>query len=275
LGSTGDTGLDAFYGFAAGGFTGPGGDGDVMGVVHANEFVLNSSAVGKYGTGLLGAMNSGSAATGTLGAPGTGAGAPDMASAAAMLMTASQALLEAANKLGGGGGGGGGFLKGLLGVGLGFLIGGKSGAGSSLMGLFGGGKPSLGGLALGGGGSSLVGGNSALDLLGAPGFAGGGFTGSGGDSDVAGVVHKNEWVWDATTTRRVKPLLKMIAARQMPNFGATTTMSTPSGRHLHVSFGDLHLHGVTDDRSARRSARQFLSGVQRGLGQVVRTGLNR
>ena len=40
-------------------------------------------------------------------------------------------------------------------------------------------------------------------LGGALGFGDGGHTGAGADSDVAGVVHANEFVFDATTTRRI------------------------------------------------------------------------
>jgi hypothetical protein len=36
-----------------------------------------------------------------------------------------------------------------------------------------------------------------------PGFAGGGWTGAGGTSDVAGVVHAEEYVFDADATRRI------------------------------------------------------------------------
>lgn len=43
----------------------------------------------------------------------------------------------------------------------------------------------------------------------------------------------------------------------------------------HFHFGDIVVPGAKDDRSARRSGRQALGQIQRGLGEVVRKGLNR
>ncbi|MBC9246746.1 hypothetical protein H4P12_08475 [Paracoccus sp. 11-3] len=54
-------------------------------------------------------------------------------------------------------------------------------------------------------GGSLIGGllTSLGGMIGIPGFARGGDTGSGADDDVAGVVHRNEYVFDAAATRRI------------------------------------------------------------------------
>jgi hypothetical protein len=77
-------------------------------------------------------------------------------------------------------GGAGGFLSSLLG----------GGSGASLAGLFGGGGGSAGGDVLGA-------------FIGAKGFSAGGFTGMGAANDAAGIVHRNEYVLDANTTRRI------------------------------------------------------------------------
>lgn len=56
-------------------------------------------------------------------------------------------------------------------------------------------------------GSSFVGGGTALGSLNGlsfmPGFASGGFTGSGGRNSIAGVVHGNEYVFNADATQRL------------------------------------------------------------------------
>lgn len=295
------------FGFADGGYTGSGADGDVKGVVHANEFVVHSGAVAALGLPFLSSLNAGSAnpftSRGTPGgsiapatAPAGPAGAAGMDGAAAMLMDAAQALLQAAQALGGAGGGkkggAGGILTSLLGIGAGMLLGGKGGGAGGLLGglLGGGGKSaltgglsplSLGGMLLGGGpfGSASPGGLAAGGDLFSFGFDTGGFTGSGSDHEPAGIVHKNEYVWDADTTRAWMPVIKMIHTGKMPSVPgpglAQLGASRSTGdRPMHVNFGDIHLHGVGDERAARQSANQFMSHVQQRTASVIKKGLN-
>jgi hypothetical protein len=277
------------FGFATGGFTGTGQTGDVKGVVHANEFVLNEGATGALGLPFLSALNNGadpvslvgggSSKTSTTVAPSGGG----MNDAAGMLMEAAQALMQAAQALSGGGGGKGG-MGGLLSMGIGLLAGGLFGgggknAGGLLGSLFGGGgKSPIGPVSVGGG--ALGGTGDPLGLFGGGfTFAGGGFTGSGADHEVAGAVHKNEWVWDAGVTRKYMPLLQMIGSGRIPSFqgpglGQTLGRGTDSNRPLHVSFGDVHLHGVSDERTARQSANQFLGHIRQRTALVVKKALN-
>jgi hypothetical protein len=278
---------DKLPGFAGGGFTGP--------------------SLGGLGT-ILPFAGSTSTEGGTTGTPGTTpapTGPATMNSAAAMLIQAAQALMQAAQALGGGGSGGGGGTGGaLLSMGLGILgggllsqLGGKGGgAGGGLGGLLtgllfpkskvfgsplsgitsgimGGSSGSFSGASLAGLGTSFALGSSPLNL----GFDNGGFTGAGGDHEPAGIVHKNEWVWDADTTRKYMPVLKMIGLGQLPAFqapplGQQLGRSGPS--NLHVHFGDMHFPNVTDERTARASSNQLVSHTRRRLALVTRKGLN-
>lgn len=113
--------------------------------------------------------------------------------------------------------------------------------------------------------------------LGGLGFAGGGFTGSGTDNDIAGVVHKNEWVWDADTTRRFRPLLQMISAGKLPQFTGPGMggMMRPQAGDRHFHFGDIVVPGVRNERDARSSGRQVLAVIQRGLSDTAKSGVNR
>jgi hypothetical protein len=194
-----------------------------------------------------------------------------------MLMQAAQALLQAATALSGGGKGGG-----LLSMGLGLLggalLGGKGGG--FLSGLFG--KNPVSGIGAAGSVNDLLGssGSQGVDDIFGIGFSSGGFTGDGPASAVKGVVHAGEWVWDREKTKRYWPLIQMIGLGRMPSFqgpglGQTLGRGADGGRPLHLSFGDVHLHGVSDDRTARQTANQFIGRVQRGVAQVSRRGLNK
>jgi hypothetical protein len=273
-------------GFASGGFTGAGAHGDVKGVVHANEFVMNAGAVSRYGLPLLSSINEGSASamdSGTLAGRTGGLAAPtaavpgggEMGAAAAMLMEAAQALLHAADAMSGGGSSGG-LLGGLLGLATGALVGGVKGP--SILGKIPG-MLGIGG-SLGGGGGGLSGATDFSGLgsifAGVPGFGSGGFTGSGSDKDVKGFVHANEFVWDASTTRKFLPTLEMISSGRIPGFNgpaAPNVHNVRGGDHYH--FGDIVVRGGGDDRSARRSGRQVLGTVQRGLATTSKKGLNK
>ncbi|SFE88795.1 phage tail tape measure protein [Paracidovorax wautersii] len=67
-------GLRAAFGFAAGGYTGPGGKYEPAGIVHKDEFVINSENTRRLGVGFLNRLNSGYSAGGLVGGAGGGSG---------------------------------------------------------------------------------------------------------------------------------------------------------------------------------------------------------
>lgn len=108
------------------------------------------------------------------------------------------------------------------------------------------------------------------------GFSSGGFTGYGNDNEVAGVVHRNEWVWDAGTTRRNRPLLQMISAGRLPSIGmGLAGMLGQREGDRYFNLGGVHVSGAKDDRSARRGGRQAAAEIQRRLSLTVRAGVNK
>lgn len=130
----------------------------------------------------------------------------------------------------------------------------------------------IGGAAAGGGGDFgfLV----PAGLEGAyPGFAGGGFTGGGRDNEIAGLVHRNEYVFDAPTTRRMRPLLSMIDSGRVPSF---TSSRQPGGRggDTHFHMGQMVFPGVTDGRSARRTGQQAAGQIHRKIARVAQKGVS-
>jgi hypothetical protein len=170
---------------------------------------------------------------------------------------------------GGGGGGAGGFL-GLLKLGL-----------------------SIAGAASGGGGGSLAGlasGPSAATLAATPvginyipgGVPGLGFAG-GGEGEFGGLPGRDRNI----LAMNGRPFLRVskgekfrvdsIASSRLGDLGPMGLMKMLSDRRggdSHFHFGDIIVPDARDDRSARRSARQVMGHVQRGLSQVVKRGLN-
>lgn len=99
------------------------------------------------------------------------------------------------------------------------------------------------------------------------GYAGGGYTGAGGTYEIAGPVHKREFVFDAETTDRNRALFEAIHAGADP---ASVIRSSPTA--AAVSPGDLvgalreALSGVTwlvDGQPLRAIARSEAVGVGR------------
>lgn len=73
------------------------------------------------------------------------------------------------------------------------------------------------------------------------GFKSGGFTGVGGDDEEAGIVHKNEYVFNAKQTRRIgRTNLEAIAKGRAPSFGSVPAAVSPS-RMGSFSFGDMNV----------------------------------
>jgi hypothetical protein len=68
----------------------------------------------------------------------------------------------------------------------------------------------------------------------------------------------------------------MISSGRIPGFNgpaAPNVHNVRGGDHYH--FGDIVVRGGGDDRSARRSGRQVLGTVQRGLATTSKKGLNK
>lgn len=229
-----------------------------------------------------------SRASAALGYQGTNAGAAGAAEALSGSATdASQALntnVPAVNQFGGalmqiigslsgGGGGGGGILGSLLNIGLAAF--GAVGGGGGL------GGPDLAGMSkmLG---AAPVGVNYIPGGLPGLGFA------EGGSGVIGGRPGRDRNVLGLDSGAGFKPFLRVskgerlsvdsIASSRLGDLGPMMLMrllGERSSRPLHVNFGDIVVPGARDDRSARSSARQVLGHVQRGLGEVVRRGLNR
>lgn len=125
---------------------------------------------------------------------------------------------------------------------LGMLTGGNSGGGGGLFNLFGG----------GGGGGAL---DFAHEL--SFGFAGGGFTGAGDPSEVAGKVHRGEFVFDAASTSR----LGVDALEAIRQGRPTPAMPALAQANAGVQFTN---HYTIDARGADQAA---VERMQRGLAQ--------
>jgi hypothetical protein len=185
-----------------------------------------------------------------------------------LLMAAAQSAATALSAISATGaitGGGGGLAPGLLS----FL---KIGAGAF-----------AGGPGLAGGFNAA----SALDFsnsfgaisgfTGSFGFASGGFTGTGADTEPAGIVHKNEYVFDADTTRRFGPVLSLLSSGRIPGFNPGNAgvlgfrNSVPA---LHVNFGSMVFPNVRTAREARQSASQATGVIHRKLTKVVKKGMS-
>ena len=114
----------------------------------------------------------------------------------------------------------------------------KAAASSVLGGLFGG----------GGGGGSIFGSLASAGLSAFLGFASGGYTGNMGRSQVAGVVHGQEYVMNADATRRNLPLLTAM------NNGGSVSSGGGGGMNLSVNINNqipgaaYDVQQVSDDR---------------------------
>lgn len=109
------------------------------------------------------------------------------------------------------------------------------------------------------------------------GFDRGGPTGPGRDSDVAGLVHRNEYVFDAKSTRQIGvgtlEALRTGALKGFQDGGfvgtsvfplprSTVPQSDPPSRTSHdpVSSGDVHIHITTPDIQSFRASRSQIAG---------------
>lgn len=81
---------------------------------------------------------------------------------------------------------------------------------------------------------------NALRASGGQGFASGGFTGAGGANEVAGVVHKGEWVAPKWMVNSMKPLFDNLEASRTRGFasgGNTSTTNKSQTNNITVNSG--------------------------------------
>lgn len=154
----------------------------------------------------------------------------------------------------GGGGGVGGFILKIIGALLGFGTGGGGGGGG---GSSGGGRQVSGG---GGGGGNVV----AMPISGIDaiqGFMTGGYTGDGGKSDIAGIVHRGEYVVNAD---RVKALggpdnvAKRVSGSKGEGFGLNVEVHNYAGVNVDVKKqgADKAILTITQTEQVRAIAKQ-------------------
>lgn len=77
-----------------------------------------------------------------------------------------------------------------------------------------------------------------------PGHASGGYTGNYGTDQVAGVVHGQEWVANAATTRRFRPQLEAMQKGQAPGGGVNVNIHNHAGVQVEKSMsgsGDVEI----------------------------------
>lgn len=89
---------------------------------------------------------------------------------------------------------------------------------------------------------------NALRASGGQGFASGGFTGAGGANEVAGVVHKGEWVAPKWMVNSMKPLFDNLEASRTRGFasgGNTSTTNKSQTNNITVNSG-VDLKGFMD-----------------------------
>ncbi len=80
------------------------------------------------------------------------------------------------------------------------------------------------------------------------GYAEGGYTGDGGKYQAAGVVHRGEFVMNATRTAQFRPVLEAMHAGQMPAMTSGT-----GGGNVHVASPDVHVIVVNDRQEHLRA----------------------
>jgi hypothetical protein len=149
-------------------------------------------------------------------------------------------------------------------LGLAPSAGAPAGSVGGLLGLLGGGGG--GGLfnLFGGGGGGSTGTNLLGDMLG---FAGGGYTGAGDPMDVAGPVHRGEFVFDAAATSRlgVDTLEAIRQGRPQPRLSDIAAASSPSLSFTHAPTYDMRgasLEAVDRlEQQRARDAAEFESRV--------------
>lgn len=101
--------------------------------------------------------------------------------------------------------------------------------------------------------------SSVLGGIPIPQFATGGFTGMMGRNRIAGVVHGQEGVLNATAMQRLGVPALNALNRGMP----ISAVSNDNGRS---GSGDIHIHGVSDFDSFRRNETQVRRQARRVLG---------
>lgn len=101
------------------------------------------------------------------------------------------------------------------------------------------------------------------------GFREGGYTGNGGRGDIAGVVHGQEYVLDADTTKRLggpSGVEALTSGRRIAMSSASgQTSGSSSGGAPITNINNMTFPGITDAREAKRSTAQASRQVARAV----------
>ncbi len=103
------------------------------------------------------------------------------------------------------------------------------------------------------------------------GFQAGGYTGMGADNEVAGAVHRNEYVMNAQATRRIGiPALEAMASGGLGAGGPPGSLPPGAGQPL-ISIGQIsvRVEGKSDD--PERTGREVQAGIERAMRGIART----
>ena len=234
--------------YNTGGFTGGGDPAQPAGIVHAQEFVFDAPAVRRLGVPFLEALRSGEAATvilngSAVGSPfGGGFGAPFGTGAFPPAPAPVTSLSQGSTSLAGTASEFAGQSKGLLGQ------------------LFGGG----------------VGGQLGIALSGGVGlYNTGGFTGGGDPAQPAGIVHAQEFVFDAPAVRRLGvPFLEALRSGEAPGYRdggvvAATPLPFPAGGFSRRSGHGVANGGFPAGLAAGGNAGNGFANPANGIGEIT------
>jgi len=92
-----------------------------------------------------------------------------------------------------------------------------------------------------------------------------------GEVDIRAKV--GEYVMPEGPSRRFGPALDMMRAGQMPSFGGGS--ANTSNKSISLSYGDIIVSGVSNERAARRTGKQIAAEVNANIARSARNGISR
>lgn len=110
--------------------------------------------------------------------------------------------------------------------------------------------------------------------LGLPGFSSGGFTGNMATGAVAGLVHGQEYVFDANATKRIgRANLDALRAGNFAGLArAAGNLRPANDGGPSIGKVEMHFPNVRNARDARETRDQYASGLRRTLADASRKG---